>query len=80
MVQAVGKVCCFDFSLLEKMIYTFISDTVPNPCLTTTTIPEPYHPFEFSAQAFIQCNGDFLYVQPCAPGLIWNKNEQVCDR
>ncbi|CAF5069380.1 unnamed protein product, partial [Rotaria socialis] len=22
----------------------------------------------------------FLYVQPCAPGLIWNKNEQVCDR
>ncbi|CAF3348170.1 unnamed protein product [Rotaria socialis] len=55
-------------------------NTVPNPCLTTTTIPEPYHPFEFSAQAFIQCNGDFLYVQPCAPGLIWNKNEQVCDR
>ncbi|CAF4145514.1 unnamed protein product, partial [Rotaria magnacalcarata] len=55
-------------------------NTVPNPCLTTTTMPEQYHPFQFSAQAFIQCNGDLLYVQPCAPGLIWNKEEKVCDR
>ncbi|CAF4754073.1 unnamed protein product, partial [Rotaria magnacalcarata] len=43
-------------------------------------MPEQYHPFQFSAQAFIQCNGDLLYVQPCAPGLIWNKEEKVCDR
>lgn len=55
-------------------------DTVPNPCLAVSTEPEQYHPFAFSAQAFVQCNGDLLYVQPCALGLYWNQELKICDR
>ena len=55
-------------------------NTVPNPCLGATSEQEQYYPFVFSPQAFIQCNGDILYVQPCASGLYWNQQEKVCDR
>lgn len=55
-------------------------DTVPNPCLTAKSEEEQYFPFAFSAQAFVQCNGDLLYVQPCAPGSVWNQEAKICDR
>ena len=55
-------------------------DTVPNPCLAASTEQEQYYPFAFSAQAFVQCNGDLLYVQPCAGGLYWNQELKICDR
>ncbi|CAF4727455.1 unnamed protein product [Rotaria sp. Silwood1] len=55
-------------------------NTVPNPCLGATSEQEQYYPFKFSPQAFIQCNGDILWVQPCAAGLYWNQEENVCDR
>ena len=56
-----------------------IIDTVPNPCLTTTSEQEQYFPFSFTSNAFIQCNGDLLYVQPCPAGLLWNQDTKVCD-
>ncbi|CAF2526411.1 unnamed protein product [Rotaria sp. Silwood2] len=55
-------------------------NTVPNPCLGASTEQEQYYPFIFSPQAFIQCNGEILYVQPCASGLYWNQEEKVCDQ
>ncbi len=55
-------------------------DTVPNPCLAASTEPEQYYPFAFSAQAFVQCNGELLYVRPCAGGLYWNQEMKICDR
>lgn len=61
------------------MIYHFVLDTIPNPCLATAGTSEQYHPFAFSSHAFIQCNGDLLYVQPCAAGLIWDQETKVCD-
>jgi hypothetical protein len=57
-----------------------IIDTVPNPCLAASTEHEQYYPFAFSAQAFVQCNGDLIYVRPCATGLYWNQENKVCDR
>ena len=41
---------------------------------------EQYYPFAFSARAYVQCNGDLLYVQPCAEGLYWNQEAKICDR
>jgi hypothetical protein len=55
-------------------------NTVPNPCLAASTEQEQYYPFAFSAQAFVQCNGDLLYVRPCAGGLYWKQEEKICDR
>ncbi|CAF1167065.1 unnamed protein product [Rotaria sordida] len=55
-------------------------NTVPNPCLSPSTEQEQYYPFTFSPQAFVQCNGDILYVLPCASGLHWNQEQKVCDR
>ncbi len=55
-------------------------DTVPNPCLAASTEQEQYYSFAFSAQAFVQCNGDILYVRPCPGGLYWNQELKICDR
>ena len=41
---------------------------------------EQYYPFAFSAHAYVQCNGDILYVRPCASGLYWNQELKICDR
>jgi hypothetical protein len=41
---------------------------------------EQYYPFAFSARAYVQCNGDLLYVRPCAGGLYWNQEAKICDR
>jgi hypothetical protein len=53
---------------------------MPNPCLSETSEKDQYYPFAFSSSAFIQCNGELLYVQPCAAGSIWNQDLKVCDR
>ena len=63
-----------------NLFFFFIIDTVPNPCLAASTENEQYYPFAFSAQAFVQCNGDILYVRPCAGGLYWNQEMKICDR
>jgi hypothetical protein len=41
---------------------------------------EQYYSFAFSSHAYVQCNGDILYVRPCAAGLYWNQESKVCDR
>jgi hypothetical protein len=74
----VDEVCLEKHFLLQKEI-SFL-DTVPNPCLAASTEPEQYYPFAFSAQAFVQCNGELLYVRPCAGGLYWNQELKICDR
>lgn len=58
--------------------FSFV-DTVPNPCLASTSNVEQYYPFAFSAHAYVQCNGDILYVRPCSAGLYWNQETKVCD-
>jgi hypothetical protein len=70
------------FISFEKnfLMFFFLLDTVPNPCLAASTEQEQYYPFAFSAQAFVQCNGDILYVRPCAAGLYWNQELKICDR
>lgn len=50
---------------------------VPNPCLT---INEQFFPYAFSQHAYIQCNGELIYFQPCGPILYWNQEEKNCDR
>ena len=50
---------------------------MPNPCLTTT---EQFYPFAFSQRAYIQCDGELIYFQPCGPLLYWNQEEKICDR
>jgi hypothetical protein len=55
-------------------------NTVPNPCLAAAAEGEQYYPFAFSAHAYVQCNGDILYVRPCAAGLYWNQEAKICDR
>lgn len=55
-------------------------NTMPNPCLAASTEQEQYYPFAFSAQAFVQCNGDIFHVQPCGSDLYWNQEAKVCDR
>lgn len=47
--------------------------------MSSSTEQEQYYPFEYSSEAFIQCNGDILHVQRCPSGLHWNPVEQVCD-
>ncbi len=67
----------FFFSINQH--FFVLIDTVPNPCLAASTESQQYYPFAFSAQAFVQCNGDLLYVQPCASGLYWNQESKICD-
>jgi len=55
-------------------------NTVPNPCMAASNDQEQYYPFAFSAHAYVQCNGEILYVRPCATGLYWNQEAKVCDR
>ena len=55
-------------------------NTVPNPCLAASSEQEQYYPFAYSAHAYVQCNGDLLYVRPCSEGLYWNQEGKVCDR
>ena len=62
------------------MIRFHLLDTVPNPCMAASNDKEQYYPFAFSARAYVQCNGDLLYVQPCAEGLYWNQEAKICDR
>jgi hypothetical protein len=40
---------------------------------------EQYYPFAFSALAYVQCNGELVYVRPCAAGLFWNQDDKICD-
>jgi hypothetical protein len=48
--------------------------------MAASTDREQYYPFAFSARAYVQCNGELLYVRPCAAGLYWNQDAKVCDR
>ena len=49
----------------------------PNPCISTS---DQFFPYAFSQRAYIQCDGDLAYFQPCGPLLYWNQEEKICDR
>ncbi|CAF0772486.1 unnamed protein product [Adineta ricciae] len=51
--------------------------TVPNPCLSNS---QQFHPFAFSRHAFINCDDDLVFFQPCNAHLYWNQEEKRCDR
>jgi len=55
----------------------FVQIVVPNPCLTTS---EQFFQYAFSQHAYIQCDGDLIYFQPCGPLLYWNQEGKICDR
>jgi hypothetical protein len=58
-------------------LFIFLKIVVPNPCLTTS---EQFFQYAFSQHAYIQCDGDLIYFQPCGPLLYWNQEEKICDR
>jgi hypothetical protein len=76
----VNEVCSLKVFIEIKKDFFLFLDTVPNPCAAATNDREQYYPFAFSARAYVQCNGDILYVRPCAGGLYWNQESKVCDR
>lgn len=41
---------------------------------------EQFFPFAYSQHAYLQCDGEIVYFQPCGPVLYWNQEEKVCDR
>jgi len=41
---------------------------------------EQFFPFAYSQHAYLQCDGEVVYFQPCGPVLYWNQEEKVCDR
>ena len=41
---------------------------------------QQYYAFAFSSHAYVQCNGELLYFQPCNSGLYWNQESKSCDR
>jgi hypothetical protein len=44
------------------------------------TTSEQFFPYAFSQHAYIQCDGDLIYFQPCSSLLYWNQEEKFCDR
>ena len=41
---------------------------------------EQFFPYAFSQHAYVQCNGELIYFQPCGSLLYWNQEEKICDR
>jgi hypothetical protein len=50
---------------------------VPNPCLTNS---QQFHPFAFSRRAYINCDDEIIFFQPCNSLLYWNQEYKRCDR
>ena len=51
---------------------------VPNPCITPNH--GQFHPFAFSRRAYINCDDDIIFFQPCYGLLYWNQEDKRCDR
>ncbi len=74
MVEIANRV--IDYS--EKwIIYFFECLAVPNPCLTNL---QQFHPFAFSRRAYINCDDELIFFQPCNANLYWNQENKRCDR
>jgi len=58
-------------------IFIFIYLAVPNPCLMNL---QQFHPFAFSRQAYINCDDELIFFQPCNAKLYWNQEDKRCDR
>ncbi len=41
---------------------------------------QQFHPFAFSRRAYINCDDEFIFFQPCNAKLYWNQEEKRCDR
>ena len=54
-----------------------IDTAVPNPCLAKQA---QFHPFAFSRRAYINCDGETIFFQPCYGFLYWNQEAKRCDR
>ena len=59
------------------LLHRFPFLVVPNPCVTES---DQFFPFAYSQRAYIQCDGELLFIQPCGPLLYWNQEEKICDR
>lgn len=75
MVEIVNKVGSFAdcFSLVDCSRIL----AVPNPCLSNA---HQFHPFAFSRHAYINCDDEWIFFQPCNANLYWNQEEKRCDR
>ena len=51
---------------------------VPNPCLPRSQ--QQFHPFAFSRRAYINCDDERIFFQPCNANLYWNQEDKRCDR
>jgi hypothetical protein len=59
------------------MIIWFSILAVPNPCLGHR---QQFHPFAFSRRAYINCDDEVIFFQPCNSLLYWNQEGKRCDR
>jgi hypothetical protein len=81
--QTYGRNCQQSMLIIEKInlfkVFLFLSLNlaVPNPCLTNM---QQFHPFAFSRRAYINCDDEFIFFQPCNAKLYWNQEEKRCDR
>jgi hypothetical protein len=41
---------------------------------------QQFHPFAFSRRAYINCDDEIIFFQPCNAKLYWNQEEKRCDR
>jgi hypothetical protein len=74
MVEIVNRVG----GLFEKMNDLFLCFlAVPNPCLANI---QQFHPFAFSRRAYINCDDELIFFQPCNANLYWNQENKRCDR
>jgi hypothetical protein len=62
---------------LKTLFLSRIYLAVPNPCLTSS---KQFHPFAFGRRAYINCDGETIFFQPCNSVLYWNQEEKRCDR
>jgi len=58
-------------------IFSFRILAVPNPCLGHR---QQFHPFAFSRRAYINCDDEVIFFQPCNSLLYWNQEGKRCDR
>jgi hypothetical protein len=61
----------------EKFVFLVHILAVPNPCLKNNG---QFHPFAFSRRAYINCDGETIFFQPCYGRLYWNQEDKRCDR
>lgn len=57
--------------------YLLYNLAVPNPCLMNI---QQFHPFAYNRHAYINCDKESIFFQPCNEQLYWIQEYKRCDR